>query len=137
MADFGVFVDLGGGAGFITVPNLSWRRIDHPSQVVHVGQEVVGAVLSVDLAAVTRAAGGRRGRSRPSAPSCAPSRGIRFGRVRVSSRTLRVQSASRRREGGAGAPGRGAGARRRAGSRGWDRLGTRPLSERRLMQYLM
>ncbi|NUS86100.1 MAG: S1 RNA-binding domain-containing protein [Streptomyces sp.] len=57
VADFGVFVDLGGGAGFITVPNLSWRRIDHPSQVVHVGQEVVGAVLSVDLAAVTRAAG--------------------------------------------------------------------------------
>lgn len=49
VADFGVFVDLGGGVGFITVPNLSWRRIDHPSQVVHVGQEVVGAVLSVDL----------------------------------------------------------------------------------------
>ncbi|MGY0057667.1 S1 RNA-binding domain-containing protein [Streptomyces sp. LZ34] len=49
MADFGVFVDLGGGVGFITVPNLTWRRIDHPSQVAHVGQEVVGAVLSVDL----------------------------------------------------------------------------------------
>lgn len=49
VADFGVFVDLGGAVGFITVPNLSWRRIDHPSQVVQEGQEVVGAVLSVDL----------------------------------------------------------------------------------------
>lgn len=49
VADFGVFVDLGGAVGIVTVPNLSWRRFDHPSQVAHTGQEVVVTVLSVDL----------------------------------------------------------------------------------------
>lgn len=47
--DFGVFVDLGGAVGFVTVPNLSWKRIDHPSQVTDVGQEILATVLSVDL----------------------------------------------------------------------------------------
>ncbi|TXC95026.1 S1 RNA-binding domain-containing protein [Streptomyces sp. ISID311] len=49
VADFGVFVDLGGAVGIVDVPNLSWRRFDHPSQVAHKGQEVVATVLSVDL----------------------------------------------------------------------------------------
>ncbi|MFD4141884.1 S1 RNA-binding domain-containing protein [Streptomyces sp. NPDC058572] len=46
VTDFGVFVDLGGVDGIVTVPNLTWQRVDHPSQV---GQEIVASVLSVDV----------------------------------------------------------------------------------------
>ncbi|MFI5556442.1 S1 RNA-binding domain-containing protein [Streptomyces sp. NPDC051738] len=47
--DFGVFVDLDGTEGFITFPELSRHRIDFPSEVVHVGQEVVAEVLAFEL----------------------------------------------------------------------------------------
>ncbi|MFF3337914.1 S1 RNA-binding domain-containing protein [Streptomyces flavidovirens] len=49
VTNFGVFVDLGGAVGIITVPNLSWGRISHPAEVTEVGKEVVVTVLSVDL----------------------------------------------------------------------------------------
>ncbi|WP_169528864.1 S1 RNA-binding domain-containing protein [Actinomadura rifamycini] len=46
--DFGVLVDLGSVEGVITVPNLSWRRFDHPSDVLSVGERVRVKVLDVD-----------------------------------------------------------------------------------------
>ncbi|PZG22226.1 S1 RNA-binding domain-containing protein [Nonomuraea aridisoli] len=46
---FGVFVDLDGAEGFVSVAELSRRRFDHPSEIVRIGQEVVGQVLMVDL----------------------------------------------------------------------------------------
>jgi small subunit ribosomal protein S1 len=46
---FGAFVDLGGMDGLIHVSELSWKHIDHPSQVVQVGDEVEVRVLDVDL----------------------------------------------------------------------------------------
>jgi small subunit ribosomal protein S1 len=49
VVNFGAFVDLGGMDGLIHVSELSWKHIDHPSQVVHVGQEVTVKVLDVDL----------------------------------------------------------------------------------------
>ncbi|MFE9729180.1 S1 RNA-binding domain-containing protein [Streptomyces sp. NPDC005863] len=49
VTSFGVFVDLGGAVGLITVANLSWQRFEHPSEVARVGDEVVASVLSVDL----------------------------------------------------------------------------------------
>ncbi|WP_106240977.1 S1 RNA-binding domain-containing protein [Allonocardiopsis opalescens] len=50
IAPFGVtFVDIGGCTAMINVPELSWRRIDRPSDVVAVGQEVTALVLDVDL----------------------------------------------------------------------------------------
>ena len=45
---FGAFVDLGGMDGLIHVSELSWKHVEHPSQVVHVGQEVTVQVLDVD-----------------------------------------------------------------------------------------
>jgi len=45
---FGAFVDLGGIEGLIHISELSWRRIEDPSEVVHLGQEVATYVLSVD-----------------------------------------------------------------------------------------
>ncbi|MER6956378.1 S1 RNA-binding domain-containing protein [Streptomyces sp. NPDC000618] len=50
IAAFGVtFVDIGGFTAMINVPELSWRHIDHPSDVVTVGQEVSAEVLDVDM----------------------------------------------------------------------------------------
>jgi small subunit ribosomal protein S1 len=46
--DFAVFIDLGEADGIVTVANLSWRRIDHPSQILQVGQEVLGIALHTD-----------------------------------------------------------------------------------------
>src|ERR671932_1619172 len=46
---FGAFVDLGGVDGLVHVSELSWKHIDHPSEVVEVGQEVEVEVLDVDL----------------------------------------------------------------------------------------
>ena len=40
IVNFGVFVDLGGVDGLVHVSELSWKHIDHPSEVVEVGQEV-------------------------------------------------------------------------------------------------
>ncbi|MEU2287067.1 S1 RNA-binding domain-containing protein [Streptomyces sp. NPDC013178] len=50
IADFGVtFVDIGGFTAMINIPELSWRPIDHPTDVVTVGQEISARVLDVDM----------------------------------------------------------------------------------------
>ena len=49
IVNFGAFVDLGGVDGLVHVSELSWKHIDHPSEVVEVGQEVTVEVLSVEL----------------------------------------------------------------------------------------
>ncbi len=48
LADFGVFVDLGGADGLIHVSELSWDRNVRPKDVVEVGQEIDVYVLNVD-----------------------------------------------------------------------------------------
>jgi small subunit ribosomal protein S1 len=50
VVNFGAFVDLGGVDGLVHVSELSWRHINHPSEVVQVGQEVEVEVLDVDQA---------------------------------------------------------------------------------------
>src|SRR5213594_4176203 len=40
IVNFGAFVDLGGVDGLVHVSELSWKHIDHPGEVVEVGQEV-------------------------------------------------------------------------------------------------
>src|SRR5436190_13634306 len=50
IVNFGAFVDIGGGVdGLVHVSELSWKHVDHPSEVVAVGQEVTVEVLDVDL----------------------------------------------------------------------------------------
>ncbi|MER6290618.1 S1 RNA-binding domain-containing protein [Streptomyces sviceus] len=50
IASFGVtFVDIGGFTAMINIPELSWRPINHPSDVVKVGQEITAEVLDVDM----------------------------------------------------------------------------------------
>src|SRR3546814_4299310 len=47
IVNFGAFVDLGGVDGLVHVSELSWKHIDHPSEVVTVGDEVTVEVLDV------------------------------------------------------------------------------------------
>ncbi len=49
IVDFGAFVDLGGIDGLIHISELSWSHVNHPSEVVKVGEEVEVEVLDVDL----------------------------------------------------------------------------------------
>ncbi len=49
IVNFGAFVDLGGVDGLVHVSELSWKHIEHPSEVVEVGQEVTVEVLEVDM----------------------------------------------------------------------------------------
>lgn len=48
IADFGVFVDLGGLDGLLHISDLSWGRVTHPSEVVHLDQEIECVVIGVD-----------------------------------------------------------------------------------------
>ncbi|MGA1980781.1 MAG: 30S ribosomal protein S1 [Sedimentisphaerales bacterium] len=48
IADFGVFVDLGGVDGLLHISDLSWGRISHPSEVVQLDQEIEAVVTGVD-----------------------------------------------------------------------------------------
>jgi len=49
LADFGAFVNLGGADGLIHLSELSWGRVNHPSEVIQIGQKVKVQILSVDL----------------------------------------------------------------------------------------
>jgi small subunit ribosomal protein S1 len=49
IVNFGAFVDLGGVDGLVHVSELSWRHVEHPSEVVSVGQEVDVEILDVDM----------------------------------------------------------------------------------------
>jgi len=49
IVNFGAFVDLGGVDGLVHVSELSWKHIEHASEVVEVGQEVTVEVLEVDM----------------------------------------------------------------------------------------
>nr|MEE4268951.1 S1 RNA-binding domain-containing protein [Candidatus Krumholzibacteria bacterium] len=49
ITDFGAFVDLGGIDGLLHITDLSWGRVNHPSEVVAIGQEIEVKVLDFDL----------------------------------------------------------------------------------------
>jgi len=48
LCSFGAFIDLGGADGLVHLSELAWQHVKHPSEVLHVGQEVKVQVLSVD-----------------------------------------------------------------------------------------
>ena len=48
IADFGIFVDLGGVDGLVHITDLSWGRVTHPSEVVELDQKVKVVVLDFD-----------------------------------------------------------------------------------------
>jgi small subunit ribosomal protein S1 len=40
ITDYGAFVDLGGVDGLLHVTDIAWKRVNHPSQVLTIGQQV-------------------------------------------------------------------------------------------------
>ncbi|NMD32032.1 MAG: S1 RNA-binding domain-containing protein, partial [Chloroflexi bacterium] len=48
LADFGAFVNISGADGLVHLSEISWDRIQHPGEVLKVGQEVKVKVISVD-----------------------------------------------------------------------------------------
>lgn len=48
LADFGAFVDIGGADGLIHVSELAWHRVEHPSEIVQVGDELDVEILKLD-----------------------------------------------------------------------------------------
>ncbi len=48
LTDFGVFVDLGGLEGLVHVSEVSWSRVNHPSDVLSVNESITVQVLSID-----------------------------------------------------------------------------------------
>ncbi len=48
LADFGAFVNINGADGLVHLTEISWERINHPSEVLKVGEEVQVKVIDVD-----------------------------------------------------------------------------------------
>ena len=48
ITDFGAFIDLGGVDGLLHITDMSWGRIQHPSEMVQIGQELEIKVLDID-----------------------------------------------------------------------------------------
>jgi small subunit ribosomal protein S1 len=48
IADFGAFVDLGGIDGLLHITDMSWGRIGHPSEMVHIDEELEVKILDID-----------------------------------------------------------------------------------------
>jgi len=48
LTQFGAFVDIGGVDGLLHISEMSWHRINHPSEVVKVGDEIEVMVLKID-----------------------------------------------------------------------------------------
>ena len=48
VTDFGAFIDLGGLDGLLHITDMSWGRVNHPTEVVSIGQEIDVVVLDYD-----------------------------------------------------------------------------------------
>jgi small subunit ribosomal protein S1 len=48
LADYGAFVDLGGVDGLLHITDISWQRVNHPSEVLTIGDNITVKVLSFD-----------------------------------------------------------------------------------------
>jgi len=48
LADFGAFIDLGGADGLVHLSEMSWKRVNHPREVLKVGQKVTAQVINID-----------------------------------------------------------------------------------------
>lgn len=50
ITNYGVFVDIGGVDGLLHITDMTWGRISHPSELVHIGDTITAKVLSFDKA---------------------------------------------------------------------------------------
>ena len=49
MTDFGVFVDLGGIDGLLHITDLSWGRVNHPSEIISLNDKITVKVIECDI----------------------------------------------------------------------------------------
>ena len=49
LREFGAFIDLGGADGLVHVSELAWQRVEHPREVVQIGDEIDVMVIRVDV----------------------------------------------------------------------------------------
>ncbi|TVQ51458.1 MAG: 30S ribosomal protein S1 [Phycisphaerales bacterium] len=49
IADFGAFVDLGGIDGLLHITDMSWGRVNHPTEVVRIGDKIEVKILKIDM----------------------------------------------------------------------------------------
>ena len=49
LTDYGAFIDLGGIDGLLHITDMSWGRVNHPSELFHVGDEIKVKVLKFDV----------------------------------------------------------------------------------------
>ena len=48
ITEYGAFVDLGGIDGLLHVTDMAWRRVNHPSEVVNIGQTVKVKIIKIN-----------------------------------------------------------------------------------------
>ncbi|AEI74830.1 30S ribosomal protein S1 [Candidatus Moranella endobia PCVAL] len=48
LTDYGAFIDLGGVDGLLHITDMAWKRVKHPSEIVHIGEEITVKVLKFD-----------------------------------------------------------------------------------------
>ncbi|MBA4379483.1 MAG: hypothetical protein C0393_02145 [Anaerolinea sp.] len=48
LADFGAFININGADGLVHLSEISWERVQHPSEVLEVGQEVTVKIINID-----------------------------------------------------------------------------------------
>lgn len=48
LTDYGAFIDLGGIDGLLHITDIAWKRVKHPSDIVHIGDEIIVKVLKFD-----------------------------------------------------------------------------------------
>ena len=66
ITDFGAFVDIGGGiTGLLHITDMSWGRVNHPSEVVKIGEQIDVKVLDFDKANVKVSLGLKQGMPDP------------------------------------------------------------------------
>lgn len=49
IADFGAFVDLGGIDGLLHITDMSWGRVNHPSEIVKIDEQIEVKILNIDM----------------------------------------------------------------------------------------
>jgi len=48
LADYGAFVDLGGVDGLLHITDISWQRVNHPSEKLSIGDKITVKILNYD-----------------------------------------------------------------------------------------
>ncbi len=48
LADYGAFVDLGGVDGLLHITDISWQRVNHPSEKLTIGDKITVKILNFD-----------------------------------------------------------------------------------------